>query len=243
VDNCDDVVIIRDELLNILLAGRDTTAALLTFTIYLCTQHPDVWDKMRAEVLSVCGPDGMPSYESLRELKYMRAVVNETLRIFPPVPMNVRSAGKDGGVLRPGVAARPNKPLYVPPRTLVAYVPIFVHKRKELWGDDAELFDPDRWLDARLAHFTANPMQWLPFNAGPRICLGQQFAYNEAQFFLVRLLQRFGHPELAPEAAPAGSTWSKFGQPGSRETMEECWPKSAVTLYVRGGLWVRFAQA
>jgi len=236
---------IRDELLNILLASRDTTAALLTFTTYLLALHPAVFKTLREEVIKVCGPDGQPTYESVRELKYMRAVLNEVLRLFPPVPVNARSSLTHAAVLPPSPFSRPNAPLYCPSNTTFLYIPLVLHRRKDLWGEDADEFKPERWIEEEgVKRFTANPMMWLPFNAGPRICLGQQFAYNEASFFLVRLLQKFDRVTLAPECQPEGSlppeSWktSKVGPP--RKRIEKCWPLSAITLYAKGGLWVRF---
>ncbi|EJD37697.1 cytochrome P450 [Auricularia subglabra TFB-10046 SS5] len=247
--NTSDKRVIRDELLNILLASRDTTAALLTFTTYLCAMHPEAFQKMRDEAMQVCGPTGQPSYEVIRQLKYMRAVLNETLRLYPPVPFNGRATLPGQGiVIPPSPHSVPQQPLYIPPDTNVTFAPFLMHRRKDLWGDDAESFVPERWIDPeRLARFTANPMIWVPFNAGPRICLGQQFAYNEASVFLVRLLQRFSAVELAPDCQPKGSTppeiWKHDTAHGYLPTVEQCWPASALTLFAKGGLWVRFTPA
>lgn len=97
----------------------------------------------------------------------------------------------------------------------------------------AETFDPDRFLDERVTKYlVANPFIFLPFNAGPRICLGQQFAYNEVSFFLVRLLQNFSSMSLdlksqPPETLPP-SSWKNC--PG-RKGIEEVFPKSHLTIY------------
>lgn len=240
VANTDDKTVLRDELVNILIAGRDTTAALLTFTIYILATHPDVFRQLRQEVLAICGPDMPPTYETVRDMKYLRAVLNESLRLFPPVPINQRFCGTEPAAFpssTPGGAS-----LYVPAQTDIIYIPLLLHRRKDLWGPDAEEFNPERWIDQeRLAKFVQNPTIFVPFNAGPRICLGQQFAYNEASFFLARLLQKFSAIELAPEAAPSGAKppreWEN--KPG-RQGIEKCWPKAAVILFVKGGLWVRF---
>lgn len=104
----------------------------------------------------------------------------------------------------------------------------------------ADAFDPDRFLDARLhTYLTPNPFIFLPFNAGPRICLGQQFAYNEMSFFLVRLLQAFDAVALAPAAHPPADrvppAWR--GAPG-RKGVERMWPKAHLTLYSKvRGVW------
>lgn len=97
-------------------------------------------------------------------------------------------------------------------------------------------FDPDRFLDARQATYLApNPSIFLPFNAGPRVCLGQQFAYNEASVMLVRMLQAFERVELAPDAQPGGTrapeAWTR-APAGERKSRERVWPKSHLTMYV-----------
>ena len=76
---------IKDETLNILLAGRDTTSCTLTFAVYALAEHPKVMERLRAEVLSVVGPSQRPTYDNVREMKYMRAFINEVLRLWPPV--------------------------------------------------------------------------------------------------------------------------------------------------------------
>ena len=126
---------------------------------------------------------------------------------------------------------------------------------EEVWLtlSTAEEYDPDRFLDDRVnKYLTPNPFIFLPFNAGPRICLGQQvrphlvalcllltsmgwalqFAYNEMSFFLIKLLQRFSTMELAPDAAPPGSLPPKeWANAPGRKSKERFWPKSHLTLY------------
>ena len=97
----------------------------------------------------------------------------------------------------------------------------------------AEEFDPDRFLDARLhKYLTPNPFIFLPFNAGPRICLGQQFAYNEMSFFIIRLLQNFEAIDFDLDSQPPESHvpvhWA--GMPG-RKGVEKFWPKAHLTVY------------
>ena len=76
---------LKDETLNILLAGRDTTACTLTFSVFALAEHPAVLKRLRKEVLDVVGPARRPTYEDIREMKYMRAFINEVLRLYPPV--------------------------------------------------------------------------------------------------------------------------------------------------------------
>ncbi|KAG9126839.1 hypothetical protein FRC07_001740 [Ceratobasidium sp. 392] len=235
----DDETLIRDEIINILVAGRDTTAATLTFAVYLLAMNSNVLAKLRAEILSHVGPTNYPTSDNFREMKYLRAVINETLRLFPAVPLNERTSNKST-VLKSG-----GKTIYVPAGTNTSYSVIHMHRRKDLWGPDADEFDPDRWIDERLKKYvTPNPFIFLPFNAGPRICLGQQFAYNESSFFLVRLLQRVESIELAPEAHAEGTLPPKRWQNGTgRQLYEKVWPRSHLTIYSNGGMWVRMKEA
>ncbi|KAH9858786.1 cytochrome P450 [Lenzites betulinus] len=237
----DDYNIIRDETVNILLAGRDTTACTLTFAIYRLAEHPDVLKRLREEILSVVGPTRRPTYDDVRNMKYLRAVINETLRLYPPVPVNNRCAVKDTFLppTNPG-----DKPIFVPKGMKCIYSVFVMHRRKDLWGPDALKFDPDRFLDERVQKYlTPNPFIFLPFNAGPRICIGQQFAYNEASFMLVRLLQQISGIEFVPEVAPESVVPPGYtDSPGSDGT-DRVWMSSHLTAYAKGGLWVKMTEA
>jgi len=181
----------------------------------------------------------------------MRAVINETLRLFPPVPLNVRESRASACTLPPSdptYSHTPSalaQPFYMPGGTIIMYLPLLMQRNPALWGDDADVFDPDRWIQPdRLSKITANPMMFSPFSAGPRICLGQNYAYNEVSYFLVRLLQQFDTFSLAPEFQPKGSLPPPEWQHNrGRQRFEQVWPAAAITLYVKGGMWVRFAQS
>ncbi|KAF9969182.1 hypothetical protein BGZ73_008589 [Actinomortierella ambigua] len=167
---------LRDMLMNFMIAGRDTTASLLTWSFWYLAHHPDVVERMREEIDRFVG-DRVPDFEDIRQLKYMKQVVNEVLRLRPPVPYNMRQSVEED-VLPNGY--------YVPPRTTVGYSAYVTHRLKELWGEDAEEFNPDRWGPSRSHEI--RPFMFVPFHAGPRICLGQNFAYTEAMTTLARLL-------------------------------------------------------
>jgi len=120
-----------------------------------------------------------------------------------------------------------------------------MHRRKDLWGSDAEEFDPDRWLDDRLkTYLLTNSFQFLPFNAGPRICLGQQFAYNEMSFILIRLLQNFSSFSLDSDAFPPDARpppeWALLE---GRKAVDRFRPKMHLTMYSEGGMWLKMTEA
>ncbi|KAH8106031.1 cytochrome P450 monooxygenase pc-3 [Cristinia sonorae] len=238
-----DVNILRDETLNIMIAGRDTTAACLTYCIYFLCMYPNACERLRSEILGLLGPESRPTLEDIRELKYLRAFINETLRLFPPVPWNSRSTVKETTWPNPD----PNgKPFYIPANANVSWSVFMMHRREEYWGPDVEEFDPDRFLDERLhKYIVPNPFVFLPFNGGPRICLGQQFAYNEISFFLVRLLQQFESMELDAAAQPPSARPPAEWQTSQklRVRSERIRPKQHLTSYIEGGLWVRMKEA
>ncbi|KAF7312278.1 Cytochrome P450 monooxygenase [Mycena indigotica] len=236
LEKTSDPQLILDQTMNVLFAGRDTTAATITFLTYCLATHPPVLARVRAEIAAQLGDLRSPTFEDIKELKLLRATINETLRLFPPVPGNVRSAIRST-TLPSNIQG--GKPYYIPAGTKVPFSTMTMHKSKKFWGDDADNWDPDRFLDERNQRVVSNPFIFLPFSAGPRICLGQQFAYQEISFFIVRLLQTFQSIELAPEAQPEDSrppaAWANG--PG-RKKLEKIKPKSDLTMSVAGGLWL-----
>ncbi|KAJ6553127.1 cytochrome P450 [Mycena capillaripes] len=222
------------------------TASLLTFTTYMLAEHPKVLTKLRDEILRAVGPAQRPTYDNFRDMKYLRAVLNETLRLYSPVPFNVRTT------VHPTLfcSSKGGPPLYIPAADVHAQNTVCHHPHAPAHGPvgpDALEFDPQRLLDERLhKYLTPNPFIFLPFNAGPRICLGQQFAYHEASFFLVRLLQTFSSVSLAldaqPPAARPPAAWKTDDKSGSK-AHEKIRPRSHSTMFVYGGLWVRMEEA
>ncbi|KDR74319.1 hypothetical protein GALMADRAFT_227391 [Galerina marginata CBS 339.88] len=233
VKHTQDPEILKDELVNLLVAGRDSTMCLLTYSLYMLSEHPQIEDRLRKEIFESVGPTGNPTYSQIREMKYTRAFLNEVLRLYPPV------TNKQPIVL-PAVSPA-EKPIYVPANTSCMYTVINMHRRTDLWGPDALEFDPDRFLDDRLHKYLApNPYIFCPFNAGPRICLGQQFAYHEATFFLVRLLQQFTDFTLDMSAnTPPPAAWASGD---GLKPKEKIHPISHLTMSVKGGLWIRMKE-
>ncbi len=182
-----DPIELRSQLLNILLAGRDTTASLLGWLFFLLIRHPAVFSKLRQTVLDEFGSYNSPqgiTFASLKNCRYLQYCLNEALRLYPVVPFNGRRATRDTTLPRGG-GPDGLSPVYVRRGQEIGYSVHLMHRRKTLWGADANEFKPERWEDRRPG------WEYLPFNGGPRICIGQQFALTEAGYVTVRLLQRF----------------------------------------------------
>ncbi|KAL8953305.1 MAG: hypothetical protein Q9222_000829 [Ikaeria aurantiellina] len=191
-----DKVQIRTELLNILLAGRDTTASLLSNAWWSISRDPSVWHCLQKEVQALESPLGerRPIFEELKDMKYLRAVLNESLRVHPVVPANSRQAMTDT-VIPLGGGEDGSSPVMVEKGTVVSYGVYAMHRREDFYGEGAEQFSPERWLDIGDKKGLRVGWEYLPFNGGPRICIGQQFALTEASYISVRLLQEFGSIE------------------------------------------------
>jgi len=178
---------LRSQLLNILLAGRDTTAGLLGWTFYLLVRHPEVYDKLRRTILEEFGTNLRPgdiTFVNLKACVYLQHVLREALRLYSVVPMNSRRAVRDT-TIPVGGGPDGTAPVYVKKGQEVNYYVHIMHRRKDLWGPDADEFKPDRWVGRKVG------WEFLPFNGGPRICLGQQFALTKAGYIVVRIMQRF----------------------------------------------------
>ncbi|EEQ29918.1 cytochrome P450 52A12 [Microsporum canis CBS 113480] len=178
-----DPVRLRSELFNILLAGRDTTASLLSICCHQLARHKDEWFRLRKEVIETLG-NRKPTYEDIKSMKYLRYVLNETLRLFPVVPSNGREAVITTTLPCGGGPDGEHKVL-VSKGTNVLYSVWGLHRSPKSYGPDPTVFRPSRWESIRVG------WNYLPFNGGPRICLGQQYALTEASYVLIRLLQTF----------------------------------------------------
>lgn len=189
-----DPKVLRDLTLNILLAGRSTTAALMSFCLYQLARNPDVWCKLRSEIQSHFGSDDEDNsriesitFETLKKCEYLRAVINETLRLHPSAPNNYRVAQKDTTLPRGG-GDDELSPLFVPKGNIVIYSVMAMHHNSKIYGKDCDEFNPERWFTEEAKHWGWG---YLPFNGGPRICLGQQFALTEASYVITRLCMMF----------------------------------------------------
>jgi cytochrome P450 len=190
-----------NNLLTLLEAGHETTAKALTWTLYLLARAPDWQSRVREEVAGICG-DGPILAEHLSALRITTQVLKEGMRLYPPVPVMSRLAAEANelGGKQIGKGA-------------IAVMPIFaIHRHKMLWSDP-DRFDPTRFAPEREAAYPRT--QFMPFGAGPRICLGNGFAMAEATVILATLIR--------------GARFDWDGR-----TLPE--PVSRVTLQPKGGM-------
>ncbi|KAF2829660.1 cytochrome P450 alkane hydroxylase [Ophiobolus disseminans] len=181
-----DRTVIRSELLNILLAGRDTTASLLSNLLFELPRHPEVLSHLHAEILEHVGATSTPTYEQLKNMKYLKAIINESQRLHPIVPSNSREAIYDTTLPRGG-GPDGTAPILIPAGTFVAYHVYSLHRRPDIYGPDAAEFRPERWLEPGFRPGWA----FIPFSGGPRVCIGQNFALTEVMYVVVRMVQGY----------------------------------------------------
>ena len=197
----------RDNLIGFFIAGHETTALTLTWALYLCGMHQKTAERIRAEVLEVCG-EGDIQYEDIDKLTFTRAVLDETMRLFPPAPMLNRECIEDTEVL--GRKIKKGDTFL-----LCNYV---MHRTERLW-ENPLAFDPDRFM--RQPELRAKGAPYMPFGAGPRICVGMAFALMEAVMALGTLLRDY-----------------------DIEVPDDCYPRPLMTVTLRpeGGVPARLVR-
>lgn len=170
--------------MTLLLAGHETTANALTWTLLLLAQHPAVWDRLAKEVHLVLG-DRLPTYGDLPQLHYTKCIIKESMRLYPPAWALGREVVEDcqieGYSLKRGTAV---------------YVSQWVMHRDPRFFEEPEQFCPQRWaggLEQRLPRGV-----YFPFGAGPRVCIGKAFSMMESVLILAMVAQRF-RLRLAPQ--------------------------------------------
>lgn len=166
---------LRDLVLNFLIAARDATAQALSWTVFLLCRHPEVEARARQEIYEVCGLRG-PSYEDMNRLPYLQAVLDEALRLYPSVPLNFKCVAEED-TLPDGT--------FVPRGTYIMYNLHSMGRDCDLWGESADEFRPERWL--QMGGPPSN-YKYPVFNAGPRECPGRSLAHVEIKTCLATLL-------------------------------------------------------
>ncbi|RZC81528.1 hypothetical protein C5167_044092 [Papaver somniferum] len=203
--------ILRDAVINFLLAGRDSTASTLSWFIYMIMMNPNVAEKIYMELIAFeenqakemiaydprdpkCFTEKLTqfasllNYDSLGKLPYLHATITETLRLYPAVPQNSKGVLEDDN-LPDGTKVRAGG--------VVNYVPYAMGRMVYNWGPDAIVFNPDRWFNKEGSFESASPFKFTAFNAGPRTCLGKDSSYLQMKITLA-ILCRFFDFHLIP---------------------------------------------
>ncbi|KAK5080963.1 hypothetical protein LTR05_008280 [Lithohypha guttulata] len=194
-----DRKVIRDQLVALLLAGRDTTSTTLSWMVLELARNQNVVRKLRAEIEEHLGKnarDKRPSYENIKNMKYLTWIINETLRLYPVVPFNVRTSLTDTTLPRGG-GSDGQSPIGIPKGTAVGYSTLIMQRRKDLYPEVSGNFpDPLTWVPERWEKWQPSQQGYggwtfIPFNGGPRICIGQQFAMVEMAYVIIRLFSEY----------------------------------------------------
>ena len=172
-----DDALIRDQLLTMFIAGHDTSTALLAWTLYLLGKHPNVMARVRDEIDAHLKGEA-PTIENTARLRYLQCVIDETLRLYPPIHLGTRRILNNlqfqGYDLPEG--KRANYSIYL------------THRNPNHWPDPG-VFNPDRFLHEN--ERSRQPYTYLPFGGGPRNCIGAAFAQVEAKIVIACLIQTF----------------------------------------------------
>lgn len=168
---------IRDEVITFLFAGYETSAKTLTWMWYLLSQHPRVEARLQHELQEVLG-GRLPTVEDLFRLPYARMVIDETLRLYPPVWLLGRNTVQDDTV----------DGYYVPAKTSIIFSPYIIQRHPAFW-EEPESFCPERFAPERRGDLSN--YAYLPFLNGPRLCIGQSFALQEMLIILALVAQRY----------------------------------------------------
>jgi len=182
---------LRDELVTMLLAGHDTTALTLTYTFYLLSNHPEARERVAAEAAAATA-DGPPSAADVRDMSYTDRVLNESMRLYPPVYTLFREPKLDvklGG--------------YRIPEGSALMLSQWVIHRSSRWYDDPDQFDPDRWTPERRSQRPR--FAYFPFGGGPRHCIGKAFSLLEAKLILAEVCSRYDLDYEGPDLSLRGS--------------------------------------
>jgi cytochrome P450 len=177
---------LRDEVMTLFMAGHDTTANALAWTLMLLAEHPEIDHRLEGELARVLGARPATA-DDLASLPLADAIVKESMRLYPPAHTIGREATRD---LRLG-------PFELPAHTSILISPWAMHHDPRFFPDP-EAFHPDRWLDGSTAKLPKNA--YMPFGGGPRVCVGNHFAIMEAVLVLVTIAQRARFERLSRDS-------------------------------------------
>lgn len=180
-DSLDDI---RNQLLNVFLPAHEAVGVALTNVFFQLARHPHVYSKLRKEIL-IAGREHLDwTFGRLRSLRYLQYVINEAFRLNPAIGANTRIALQDTSLPTGGGSGK--SPIFVRKGDIVTMSFYALHRRQDLFGDDAHVFRPERWETLRPAAWS-----YMTFGGGPRVCPGQNLALTETGYAIVKILETF----------------------------------------------------
>lgn len=183
---------VLDHVMTLVCAGHDTTAFFSAFLTLLLAEHPDVQDKVRAEMLSVLGDREEVTRDDINKLEYLFKVMQETLRLYAVIPILTREASEEVTIKEADITI---------PKGVNVMVPFFIMNRDPAIWDNPSAFDPDRF-DGKSVEFTSAKNGFFPFGYGSRTCIGNTLAQTENAVFMCHLLRKFKFEKM-PGFKPA----------------------------------------
>ncbi|XP_049384951.1 cytochrome P450 94B3 [Solanum stenotomum] len=178
---------VRDMVISFIIAGRDTISAAMTWLFYLLTLHPEIENELVSKELRFIEAETLTKHETLREMKFLKACLCETMRLYPPVAWDSKHAIADD-ILPDGTRIKAGN--------RVTYFPYGMGRMENLWGKDRLEFKPERWMqnseeDEGGAEQASNLYKFPVFQAGPRVCLGKELAFIQMKYVVSSILMRF----------------------------------------------------
>ncbi|KAL6721249.1 hypothetical protein ACLMJK_000351 [Lecanora helva] len=175
---------IRAQLLNVFLPAHEAAGVALTNIFFHLARNPAVYTKLREEILKAGSNSSAWTFERLKGLKYLQQVISETFRLNPAIGTNARMALRDTTLPTGGGSG--DSPIFVRKGDIVTVSFYALHRRRDLFGDDADVFRPERWDTLRPVHWS-----YLTFGGGPRVCPGQNLALTEVSYAIVKIVEAF----------------------------------------------------
>lgn len=226
---------IRDQYMNLILAGKDSSGALLSWVFYALAREPLLLAELTEEIECTLGSDETckPNKTELNAMLKLDRFVCETLRLFPPVPLNGRFSKEDTYLPRGGGESGED-PVLIPKDTLVAFSTFAVHRNRDLYGQDAGKFRPGRWDDDVIKQRRMVDWSFQPFFAGPRKCLGERFAVTQAKYLTCRMLQHY------KQIIPTDGAGNEIALASDGSWVDDVKYHVGLTMMPDAEVWLRF---
>ncbi|KAJ7976551.1 Cytochrome P450 [Quillaja saponaria] len=189
---------LRDIIISFILAGRDTTSSALTWFFWILSSRPDVKEKILSEIETIRVQNGKRigdpfSLEELRDMQYLHAAISETMRLYPPVPIDTKACLNDD-VLPDGTVIKKD--------WFISYHTYAMGRMENIWGKDCCEYKPERWIENGM-YRSENPFRFPVFHAGPRMCLGKDMAYIQMKSIAAAVIEKFEMEVVNKDTCPA----------------------------------------